>query len=545
MAIIWTSVTLLSTSPVAAQAVTAQTTQLPPPVKLSLDDALKRAGGESEQVAIAEAGLRRARAEEDRARSEIFPQINASASYDRTLASEFAGLFGGGSTTTTSTCPDFSLNREAPLADRVFEIERALDCGGVGNLFSGGDVSLPFGRENIYRLNLSLAQTLFSGGRISAQRALAATGRDTADLELTSSRAQLALDVTEAFYNAVLSDRFVEIAESNVQQANATVALVELSRQAGRAPEFDLLRARVARDNLQPSVVRARSTRTLAYLRLKQLVELPPDATVQLEHELDDPVLPPPHPFAEEVANIEATRRVDNVESRVGVRQALAGVRASEAAVRIAKSERLPTVSWSSFYGRVAYPSRFPSFGDFRTNWTVGLAAQMPIFTGGRLRSDQVIAETRRVEAEQRLRQTRELALLDRQSAFEGLDAARAALDANAGTVAQAARANEIAELRFREGLSTQLELSDARLLLAQAQANRAQAARDLQVARARVALLPNLPLGSGSASFAGATSSAPAGADSATGGTGAATGATRTTAPAAGATQFGTSGGR
>ena len=61
--------------------------------------------------------------------------------------------------------------------------------------------------------------------------------------------------------------------------------------------------------------------------------------------------------------------------------------------------------------------------------------------------------------------------------------------------VQQAQRAYEIAELRYREGLSTQLELSDARLLLQQAQANRAQAARDVQVARVRLALLPDLPL--------------------------------------------------
>ena len=47
-----------------------------------------------------------------------------------------------------------------------------------------------------------------------------------------------------------------------------------------------------------------------------------------------------------------------------------------------------------------------------------------------------------------------------------------------------------------REGLSTQLELSDARLLLATAQVTRARAARDLQLTRVRFALLPELPLG-------------------------------------------------
>ena len=57
-------------------------------------------------------------------------------------------------------------------------------------------------------------------------------------------------------------------------------------------------------------------------------------------------------------------------------------------------------------------------------------------------------------------------------------------------------RAHVIAEIRYREGISTQTELNDLRIQLAQAQANRAQAARDLQVARMRLALLPALPLG-------------------------------------------------
>jgi len=50
--------------------------------------------------------------------------------------------------------------------------------------------------------------------------------------------------------------------------------------------------------------------------------------------------------------------------------------------------------------------------------------------------------------------------------------------------------------LRYREGLSTQTELQDVRLQLEQARANQAQAARDLQVARLRLTLLPFLPLG-------------------------------------------------
>jgi outer membrane protein TolC len=68
-------------------------------------------------------------------------------------------------------------------------------------------------------------------------------------------------------------------------------------------------------------------------------------------------------------------------------------------------------------------------------------------------------------------------------------------MEATGGTIQQAARAYDIATLRYSRRPSTQLELSDSRLALQIAQANRAQAARDLQVARVRVALLPALPI--------------------------------------------------
>ena len=139
------------------------------------------------------------------------------------------------------------------------------------------------------------------------------------------------------------------------------------------------------------------------------------------------------------------------------------------------------------------------SFAAFdRANWSVGVAMNVPILTGGRQRGDEMVARAELEQARLQRQQVQELAALDTRSAWAELMAARAAWEATAGTVQQATRAYEIADVRFRAGVSTQLELSDSRLLLQQAEANRALAARDLQVARARVALLPDLPLGAG-----------------------------------------------
>jgi hypothetical protein len=98
-------------------------------------------------------------------------------------------------------------------------------------------------------------------------------------------------------------------------------------------------------------------------------------------------------------------------------------------------------------------------------------------------------------QARLRLQQTRERAQVDARNTDLQLAAAVAAWEASAGTEEQAGRAYQIAEVRYREGLSTQTELNDLRIQLAQAQATRARAARDLQIARIRLALLPALPL--------------------------------------------------
>jgi hypothetical protein len=139
----------------------------------------------------------------------------------------------------------------------------------------------------------------------------------------------------------------------------------------------------------------------------------------------------------------------------------------------------------------------------------VGVSLALPIFTGGRISGQILSAQADLSEQRLRLEQTRELAQLDTRNALAQLEAAQAQMSASGGTVEQAVRAYNIAEIRYREGISTQTELADSRILLQQAQANRAMAARDLAVARARVALLPDLPLGAGGMNSSAAAAAA------------------------------------
>jgi outer membrane protein TolC len=472
--------------------------------QLSLDDAVRMAEAQSEAVRIARAGVQRAQGTKIQARSQYLPQVYGSASYTRTLKSQYSGLGSSADTVPTAPaspappCEDYLLGPDASVGDRLAALETSARCVSGLNPFAAFS-SLPFGQANQYQVGLSVSQNLFSGGRISAQNAAASAGQRSANIELTAQRAQNVLDVTQAYYDAALADRLVSISDASFQQTENVYRQVELNKNVGNTSEFELLRAQVTRDNQRPLVIQRRSDREVAYLRLKQLLNIPLEQNVQLTTSIDD-VNDMPAGIRLAGLQVGSFDAPDTASlNRAAVRQANEAVTAQRQLVRVAKAQRLPSLSLTSQYGGVAYPTGgLPGTSDFRTNWTVGVSTSIPLFTGGRIRGDELIAQANLSEARARLQQTREFAALDARVAINALNQAKASWEASRGTAEQASRAYQIAEVRYKEGISTQLELNDSRILLEQATANRALAARNLQMARIKLALLPNLPLQAG-----------------------------------------------
>lgn len=487
-ALLPTMLLLALAAPAGAQQAPASTRQL------SIEQALDLADRESESVGLARSGLAQAQGERRRARSGYYPQLTGSASYTRALRSQFSALQDDSPTgPAPEECRTFVPRPGLPIGERLDSLESAVECASTANPFSGLANDLPFGRENTYRIGLSFSQNLFTGGRVSGQARAADAGVRSAQLGLTSAQAQLLLDVTEAYYDAALGDRLVAIAQASLEQADSTLSQAQLARQVGNQSEFDLLRARVTRDNQRPVVIQRQAARDIAYYRLKNLLNLPPEDPLQLTSHLVDTGL---------VRTARLAKLVDSpgdtaTDARAPVRQADEAVTSQQGLLRAARAQRWPQVSLTSDYAAFGYPEDASPVGtDYLSDWVVVLGFQVPFFTGGRVTGDVAVAEAGLEQARLRLRQTREMAQLDARSTQLQLAAALAAWQASAGTEEQADRAYQIADIRYREGISTQTELNDLRIQLAQAQANRAQAARDLQVARMRLALLPSLPLG-------------------------------------------------
>ena len=475
---------------------------------ISLDEAVQIAESQSEAIRIARAGVQRAEGQRYQARSQRLPQLSASAGYTRTLASQFSVAEGPAVDTTKpvpppSPCDQYLRDATATTDERLAGLEDANRCALGGNPFSSFG-SLGFGAKNQYNLGLAFSQNLFAGGRISGANAAANAQRSSADIELTAQRAQLRLDVTQAYFDAALADRLVALAESSAVQTENVLKQTRLARTVGNVSEFELLRAQVSSANQRPIVIQRQSDREVAYLTLKQLLNLPLDSALQLTTAVDDSAAT--NAALQNLGITSDTAAID----RATVRQAALTIDQQRGLLKVVKGQRFPTLALTSQYGKVAFPlGNFPQSGDFRTNWTIGLASQVPLFTGGRIKGEQMVAEANVRDAQARYDQLREFAALDSRVTINNLQQARSAWQASLGTAEQAARAYSIAEVRYREGLSTQIELNDSRILLEQAVTNRALAARNLQVARVKLALLPDLPLQNSAAAQAQAQAQA------------------------------------
>jgi len=300
----------------------------------------------------------------------------------------------------------------------------------------------------------------------------------------------------------MLADQLLDIRVSTLEQAERTYKEIQLGYEVGTQSEFDALRARVARDNQVPVVTQARADRAITFTQLKQLLDIPIERNLDLVTPLDEGAVPVvPDTLREQLGVADTT-----IEGRNVVQQAEAGVEQARAFHDAAGRQWLPTVGGFLNYNKAGFATDFwPSSGGWFDDFNVGFGLTWPIFTGGRILGQRRAAQADLDIAEETLELTREQAALDNVSVTSRLSEAEDNAEATQSVVEQAERAYEIAELRFREGLSTQTELQDVRIQLEAARANRASAYRDLQVARLRLALLPYLPIGTADPSIVNA----------------------------------------
>jgi outer membrane protein TolC len=287
-------------------------------------------------------------------------------------------------------------------------------------------------------------------------------------------RDEVARQVALLYLAALRAQARLDAAQADVDLAQSLAALAANQKAAGTGTGIEVTRAAVQLAQARQQLLIARNDLRQSHLELLRAVGLPLEASLRLTTPMDElPGEPLPLDKAIEAA----------LANRADWKAQQAKQRSAELAYSAVKFERLPSLAGFADYGSIG-----SSIHNAIPTRTYGLAMRVPVFDGGRrdARRSESLAqlEMERIRTADLRRQIEleiRLALDDLESAAEQLKVAREGL-------AQVQAELEQAERRYKAGVATSLEVTDAQTRLARAREN--QIAALFLYNRARLDLL-------------------------------------------------------
>jgi outer membrane protein TolC len=291
--------------------------------------------------------------------------------------------------------------------------------------------------------------------KYKAQKAL-----ETASLLSTKdARDVVVLAVGAAYFQVVASQARVDSAQATLASARELDKQVADQFKAEVSPEIDTLRAQVELSAAEQRVVNARNDLEKDKLTLDRIAGIPLAQAWTTSRNYDYQPL------------TAASADADGPAAALAARSDLASVKqavvAAEIGVRAARAERLPAVAFEANYGGAGLNP-----GNYNRVYEVNRSVSLPIFTGGRIRSDvhqaQAALEQRRAEyrdLEGRVDYDVRVAKLD-------VNASESAVKVAAKNQALAARALTQSQDRYQNGVTNYLEVVQAQEAVAAASEN-------------------------------------------------------------------------
>ena len=415
------------------------------PLALTLDQAISLGLKQNLQLAIARRELRRADARIMEARSGALPMLSVDGVYTRNWL----------------------------RASTVFTIEGQ---DSLGNLVKDTR-TVEFGTPNVFQAGLNLRQPLYLGGRVGAALKVAGLFSDLSHENVVSAEEGLIFRIENVFYGALLASHTIETAQTAVDLAERHLRQVEKLHAEGVAAEYDLLRAKVHVANLRPMLIEARNRSNLALEALKISTGLELSREITVQGAFEEPSEPPP----ERLEEIERTAQ----DRRSEFRQMDLQIGMLEHTIAIARGNSRPSAYLTNTYQLQWQVDEFRlDREDISDSWMTGILIQIPIFDGWRTRAMVRQAQVDLQQANDRRRLLGDQVRLEVREAMSARREAWEKIVSQRMTVEQAARGLKIAEVRYENGIATQLEVLDVQLALTQARMNHLSALYEYSIAQ-------------------------------------------------------------
>ncbi len=397
---------------------------------LSLSQAVRLALQRNEDVKIAESELDKARGRKKEAYSAVLPNITGQAGYTRNVLRPVIFF----------PNPDNS--------DEVLKIE--------------------IGEKNEFLMSVFFQQPIYAFGRIGGALRIADYYLRSSEKDLTAARQQVVLDTKEAYYRVLLADAALAISRQALGQTRRHLdeTIVKLDQRV--AARFDSIRAAVAVRNAEPPVIESENARVLSMLDLKRIIGIDGSTPVELTDRLE---------FAPGSYDLESA--IDEaLSNRPDVAAMRLRVSMTEKIVSVTRRNNFPFLSAVGTYTLQGQESDsfFPSSDKFAQSFGVGLTLSVPLFDGFSTRGKVQQAKADFGIMQYSLQKIEKAVELQVTQLYNELTTDMDNLRGREATVAMAEEAYRLGLVRYQNGLSTSLELSDTEFALTSARLNHLRA---------------------------------------------------------------------
>ena len=411
-------------------------------LNVTLDECIRIALSDNPSIIVADMEIQRVDYSKKEILGQLFPQVNFTANYSRTLAKQ-----------------------TMVMMDQSFKV-------GTDNSHSVGfQGSLPI-----------IVPALWKSIKLSDNQILQNIEK------ARSSRLSLVNQVKNAYYSLLLARDSKRVIEANHKTALFTAEVFQKQYEIGVASEYDMTRARVAATTLEPSILDAENSITALKLQLKVLMGMDVNVDIEPVETLDD--------FKYQM--YENTLNVDtSLVNNTNVRQLDLQTEYLQQALKVQKMSWCPTLSGTINYmwNSMSNGSPFKNF-----NWNpysqAGVALSWNLFSGGQRYYKQKQAEIAVREMKwQRENLTRGLSS-QVQTQLNSIKSNLKQIESNAASVALAEKSDRIIQESFKLGVGTFLQIQDTQNALLGARLSYYQAIYNLLVSQSDLELvLGNAPL--------------------------------------------------
>lgn len=515
-----------------------------PPQPLNINDAVAIALINNRQLALATIALLRAQGRLSETRAAFSPTLSGSFTYTRLNQGQSA-VFGGtpsGTTTTTMTTTGSGGATTGGTTTTGTGTGTTGSTGGTGVQTGGtgttGSTTTTSGTGTTGGQVITLSnadQPILSGSLslpIDIAGLLRAAERQAQFLEVAQridinrTRNQIVLDTKSAFYNVLRAQALVVVAQETLRNSQDRLLDAQRKYAAGTVAQFDVIRALTDVQNARQQLIVAQTNVDNSLGILNSNMGLNIDTALSITSQgavVDPPGVAPPAitldatgqpvplnlPAGETVLNdanlppatgVTGTRRESVIvapsnvlgpeyhavvqeatQNRPEILEADAQIAAARKGIQLARRSLSPVLNLSA---NIQHAPNAAGFSPQTTTESYVLAVSFPLYDGGTANARTTQARADVATAEVNRRQAIDNVNLEVRQAYLSLLQARDRVAVANQALSEALESYRLARVRYTNGVSTLVEISDAQNALTQAENNQVNALYDYNNAR-------------------------------------------------------------